>query len=99
MFVNKWLLTRKPWDYWLVVSQYIDDDRWNLKKWHPRHDLPQTCGGRKSVFPFWIRLTSNFITHPGKNSGSMNTDPMNKIYTNKKLSKEGLNEELGGYFR
>ena len=33
--------------------------------WHPPHNFPQTCGGRKSVCPIWILPTYNFLTRPG----------------------------------
>ena len=32
--------------------------------WHPLHDLPQTCGGRKYLYPVCIRSTENFQSHP-----------------------------------
>ena len=35
----------------------------------------------------------------GQVLGSMNADPINMIYTSQKSTKEGLNKELGGYFR
>ena len=48
----------------LESNQCIDDTRFNHKKRHPCHDLPQTCGGRKSVCPVWIRPTENLQSHP-----------------------------------
>ena len=30
---------------------------------NPCHNLPQICGGRKFVYPVWIRTTVNFKSH------------------------------------
>ena len=75
----------------LESNQCIDGNRCNNKNWHPRHGLPQTCGGRKFVCQVWMRPTDNFQKHSLWS---------NKYYTHKsKSTKEGLKKELGGYFR
>ena len=38
-------------------------DMYKLSAVTPPHDLLQTCGGRKSVCPFWIRSTYNLLSH------------------------------------
>ena len=53
----------------LESKQCIDWNRCNHKNRHPRHDLPQTCGGSKSVCTVWIHPTENFESHPRKFSG------------------------------
>ena len=49
---------------YLEANKCIDDNRWNKKNRHPCHELPKTCGGRKSVYLVWIRPTDNLVTHP-----------------------------------
>ena len=44
---------------WLESNECIYCDRWNHKNWHPCHDLPQTCGWKKSICPVWIIPTDN----------------------------------------
>ena len=56
----------------LEANKCIDDNIWNLKKWHPRHDLPQTCGGRKSVCLVWIR--PRVVPAPYENIISVSTN-------------------------
>ena len=62
-------------------NQFIDGNKWNHKKWHPRHDLLQICGGRKSVCPFWKYTTVNFQSHP-RTSFSINERWSNKYDAN-----------------
>ena len=52
-----WLLCRNQYIYWFHGSH---------KNQNPRHDLPQTSGGLKSVCPVWIRPTGNFQSHTRK---------------------------------
>ena len=37
-----------------------------IKNRHPHHNLPQACGGSKSIYPIWIWPTINFQQHPRK---------------------------------
>ena len=55
--------TGRTWYYWLEDSQYIYENKWNNKNRHPCHDIPQTCGGSKSVCMVWIHPNANFLTH------------------------------------
>ena len=50
----------------LKYNQFIDCAVWNHKKWHPRYDLPQTCGGSKSVCPISIRPTEKLQSQTRK---------------------------------
>ena len=50
----------------LETNQCIDGDRCNRKNRNPHHDLPQSCGGSKSICLVWIWLTDNFQSHPRK---------------------------------
>ena len=49
----------------------------------------------------WIKYGPQTINNRtwGQVSGSMNADPMNMIHTSQQSTKEGLNNELEGYFR
>ena len=46
---------------------------WSKQVWtpnrNPRHDLPQTLGGRKFVCPVWIRPTDNLQSYPRTSCG------------------------------
>ena len=66
----------------LESNQCIDDTMQNNQNWHPRHDLPQICGGNKSVCPVWIHITDNFLTHP-RTSFRINELWSNKYDTHK----------------
>ena len=57
------LQTWMTWRKYLEVNKCIYGNRWNKKNRKPRHNLPETCGGRKSVCLVWIRLTDIFLTH------------------------------------
>ena len=74
--INLTITTMNFWNV-LEANQCIDNDRWNHKKWHPCHDLPQTCRGRKYICPVWIRPTEDFLTHLRKNFR------VNKLWYNK----------------
>ena len=47
----------------LESNTYIDCNKCNHKNRHPHHNLPQTCGGSKSVCPVWIWTTDHFQSH------------------------------------
>ena len=66
----------------LAANQCIDGNSWNNKNQHPLHDLPQTCGGSKSVCTGSIRPTENFQSHL-RTSFSINERWSNKYYTHK----------------
>ena len=82
----------------LEANQYIDDNRWNHKDWHPRYDLQQTCVGRKYLCPVLIRLTDNLLSHLRK-SFRINERWSNKYATHKsKINKIRLEQRTWRVF-
>ena len=57
------------WYDWLESNQYIDDDKWNHKKPHTLHNLPQTYKGNKDFCTVWIQTTENLLTYLRKSFG------------------------------
>ena len=61
------LTTKTNWMK-LGILNWIQSINWLQKveshNRHPYHDIPQTCGGSKSICPILIRPTENFPTHP-----------------------------------
>ena len=76
----------------LESNQCIDGNRWNHKNRHPRHDLPQSCGGVKSVCPVWIWPTENLQSRL-RESFRINEHWYNKYDThNFKINKISSNQ-------
>ena len=70
-----------------------------LKNKHPRHDLTQTWVGVGGPYvQFGYGLLKIWCHNQGQVSVLMNADPINMIPTSQQSTKEGLNEELEGYF-
>ena len=69
-----------------------------ILKRHLRHDLPQACGGSKSIFPVWRQPLEIFYYARGQVSGSMKSDTINMIHKSQQSTKEGSNKELEGDF-
>ena len=69
---------------WIEDNKFIDYERWNHKNRHPRHNLPKTCGGSKSVCPVWIHSTENLLTHL-RTSFRINERWYNKYYTHRSI--------------
>ena len=84
----KQLKAWRNWDYLLGANQYIDDDIWNHKNRHPRHDLTQTC-----------RVTKTFLIKSIKRF-KINECLSNKYDTHKStINKRRLERINWGYFR
>ena len=60
------------------------------------HKLAWGEGGPYVQFGYVPLTISNHIQ--GQVSGSINSDPVNMIHTSQQSKKEGLNEELEGFF-
>ena len=83
----------------LESNKCIHDNMCHHKNCNPRHDLPQTFGGRKSVCLVWLQPTENLQSHP-RTSFRINERYSDKHDTQKStINKIRLEKSLEGYFR
>ena len=90
--------TKPSLKFFIEENQSIDDDKCNYKD----DTLATTFHVPKwktKLYVCYIYVPQKIFNHTQrKNSGSMNADLVNAIYTSQQSTKIGLREQLEGYF-
>ena len=82
----------------LEAGQYIDGNRSITKTVTLVSTFHKLAGEANPYVWFGHGPLTIFNNTRGQFSVLMNADPINRIHTNQKSAKEGLNKELVGYF-